>query len=374
MKDSTKKMKDTTDKMSRSTEQLKKRTEDLYKGTREIISTTNQNVSFDDVLKTEGISEKLLNASIFFASMEFQHWQGDYEDTRLVREELIAKAVKYFFWKIDDLIQDDYDIETPFIVGNIPWLGESYRNWINLSVLSVAMSKVHESQVEIAFKRSVPVYSMYEVIKESLSLKEKHRNGQKVPKYVEEVLRYEQTALYLLQLRHNFYPLILASKLSNIEDSFWQAAKHKYWKWKVNPANFNRAQYAMFEEILHLGFETRVFLKSINTQIKYNESVDKIYNNLTWIITDNKPFRSLIEQMGMNPSIDEVEKFKIKLNFQPKINNDEEKLVVLVNEYTGATIFVFNKVEANKAELEEKEKRKKQQEEFVEAMEASPAP
>ena len=99
MKETTNKMEKTTKKVSSSTEQLKNRTEDLYKGAREVISILNQNINFDDVIEIENsnISDKLLTASIFFASMEFQHWQGDYEDSLEVRQELMRKAIQYFF-------------------------------------------------------------------------------------------------------------------------------------------------------------------------------------------------------------------------------------------------------------------------------------
>ena len=349
MKDTTKKMENTTSKMGRSTEHLKDRTEDLFKGAREIIAITNQNLTFEDVIAKGGVSDKLLTASIFFASMEFQHWQGDYEDVPAVRDELMAKAVKYFFWKIDDFINDDYDINTPFIPQSIPFLGESYNRWLNLSVFAVAMSKVHESQVDIAFQRAVPVYSMYDIIKEGLAAKDKYETGEELPEYIAEVLRYESKAKYLLQLRHNFYPIILASKLSNIEDSTWQALKHKYLTWEVDPGAFNKAQYEMFDEILAKGFETRQFLESANVELKVNETVSEIYKNLMWVITDNKPYQRLIEQLGVNPNFEQVLRYQVKLNFQPKVESEAEKLIVLLNEYTGSTLFVYNREGAKKA-------------------------
>lgn len=355
MKETTNKMEKTTKKVSSSTEQLKNRTEDLYKGAREVISILNQNINFDDVIEIENsnISDKLLTASIFFASMEFQHWQGDYEDSLEVRQELMRKAIQYFFWKIDGLIDDSMPVDTPKYTKVIPWLGENYKNWLNLSVFAVAMSKIHEQQIQVAFKKSVPVYSIYSIIKEALDSKEKLLKGEVLPAYIEEVLKNEQVAIYLLQLRHNFYPLILASKISDIEDGFWNSLMKTYFRWEVNPGQFNKAQYAHFEELLERGFETRNFLKEQKVEVAYNSVVKDIFKNLMWVVHDLNPYQSIITKMGMRPHFDEVEKFQVQYDYKIEVKTEPEKLIVLLNEYTGSTLFVFYPEGAKKAEAEE---------------------
>ncbi|MCB0357448.1 MAG: hypothetical protein KDD40_10590, partial [Bdellovibrionales bacterium] len=183
-------------------------------------------------------------------------------------------------------------------------------------------------------------------------------------------------AKYLLQLRHNFLPIILASKMSNIEDSFLEKLSHKYkwsswsigdWQltfggWEIDPGSFEKAEYAWFHEILAKGFETRNFLKSIGVNLIVNESVDKIFKNLTWVIHDDSRYQQLIQQLGMIPTFDQVEKFQGKIDFQPKVKTDPEKLIVLLNEYTGSTLFVFNREGAERAKESEKELYKKMQE------------
>lgn len=109
-----------------------------------MVSLYNQNVSFQDILGANGVSNKLLQASIFFASMEFQHWRkGKGAEEQLdSREELMTNSVRYFFWKIDDLIGDSPDVEVPYLPNSLPFLGRSQSNWVNLSVLAVAMGSM----------------------------------------------------------------------------------------------------------------------------------------------------------------------------------------------------------------------------------------
>lgn len=360
VKQLTKDIKETTDTMGRSTEQLKDHTGDFYQDSREIISSLNQKISFSQVLSAQQTSQKLQIAKQYFASMEFQLWRGPLQESVEGREMLLTKAVNDFFAEVSSFIQGEMPIDTPLLPPQTPWWGKGFERWHNLSTLSVAMSAVNETQLQMAFQHSIPAYSLYDIIKEALLLREDYAQGKKTPSYVEAVLRYESEAIYLLQLRHNFYPLILVNQLRKSKEGWWTMAKIKFLVWEIDPISFNKAQYGMFEENLQKGFATRKFLESLQIPLVSNQWVDEIFKNLRWVITDSEPFRSLITQMGMNPGFDEVEKFRVRLHNPPQVSTDPEKLVVLVNEYTGATLFVFNKLEAQKVEENESQRRKEE--------------
>ena len=340
MRQTTKKMKKTTDKMSESTDKIQELTEEMFHGAREFISLTNGDVTLNSVLESEGVSKKIVKASYFFAGMEFQLWTGKNKDTAEFREELIKKDVTTFFWLIDDMVKDDYDIQTPSVSKF--WGTEKYDNWINLSVLAAAMSKVNNKQIK-ATATVYPILSFYDIIVESLKAKKDYEAGLEVPSYVEEVLAYEDVAIYLLQLRHNFLPFILASKMSNFEDSMLDSLYKIYFEWEADPSSFNKAEHKKFLSIIDRCITTRVDLEAIGVELQYNEDIVSLFQNLTWVIADNTPFKDLIQLLGMNPEYDEKEKFRFKLAFEPKVQTDAEKLVISLNKLTESTLFVYNR-------------------------------
>ncbi len=269
-------LKGSVGEMKDQTRHMRDRTEDIYSGTREAESINSLRQSFAEVVRggDKEIVRKLEYAMIYFGSFEFQHWQNNYEDTLSRRDHLMAKAVELFFAQIDDLIDDSF----PISVWNPS--GQAYQNWLVLSVMSVAMSQRHPNQELYAKEGKFHARSMMDIIVESLSLKADILRGTKVPEYVSQVLRWEQQALYLLQLRHNFIPFMVLGTMTNFEESFF-AKLRRFLPWSLDLSEANEIQIQWWNDWLRQADQTRNILQALHVKPQTNTLMKFIYSSLS---------------------------------------------------------------------------------------------
>ena len=341
MKKTTQDMKKVTDKMAKLTEHIEKRTEDIFQGSREVVSVERQNISIDDVLNSDGFGKRLKRSMVYFLSMEYQHWTGNYKDDLKEREQLMAEAVDNFFSDIDDLIDDKMPVSTPIIPSFVPYFGRAQRNWENLSILSLTMSKVHSKQEEYAKAHALKVYSMYSMITEGLAMEPKYNNGEKVPKWAESVIEHEHEAVYLLQLRHNFYPFLIASKITNIEDGFLKKIRHFFKSWYVKESYLNKKQLETLNLYLDLASETQKYLTdNLGIDLEINPYMTEMFSLLHWIVPSDERHKKFMDQLGMDMDKNEFKTFMAKLDFAPKTEDPFEQMILKLQKLTGASLYL----------------------------------
>lgn len=215
---------------------------------------------FERVKHADKLADKLELTSAYFAGMEYQYWLAWGQDTQELRESMWAKSVELFFAQIEGLVNDDFPVN-----GSWWSLGYSFDSDLEtLGLISVAMSKISVEQSRMTKKFGVKSYSAYDLLKEGLQYKEAYDAGKPVPEWAVNVLRKRKIAIYLMQLRHNFYPLIVLSQMTNVEDSpKWFLAKSLVQDFNVDLENFDKAELDYYVELLKKGLDARLFLERV---------------------------------------------------------------------------------------------------------------
>jgi hypothetical protein len=292
----------TTKRMEATTRGMADTTTTMYSGARSAFGLTMAKEALDKLFETSDTQAMLDYAITFFGALPFQEWQGRGRDSQEVREELYNGAVKLFFSSIQRLVDDSYPVNP-----KIP-----SKNWLRLSALSVAMSYISDDQKVLARDYKFEARSVYDLIVEGLQRKNEFTNSDNAPEWITSILRSEDIALYMLQLRHNYFPLVIASRLSAIEDKTWglplnYLTQTTFWNWKVDLDRLNYAQVEQILEWLEKIDHTRVVLVNLGEKVQFNSSVIRLMRNLVWEGTEseqNAYFRSRMQEvLGAKPTI-----------------------------------------------------------------------
>ncbi len=232
---------------------------------------------FERVKHAEKLSDKLELTTAYFAGMEYQYWLGWGQDTQELRESMWAKGIEMFFSHIDGLVDDHFPMS-----GS--WWTLGYKlsdDQETLGIVSVGMSKVSTEQERMTKKFGIKSYSAYDLIKEGLKYKVDYESGHSVPEWAVKVLRNEKTAIYLLQLRHNFYPLIVLSRMTNVEDSpKWFLAKSLVQDIQIDLTQFSKAELDYYQELLNKGLDARMYLeRTLCIQPQYSKLTQHFYSS-----------------------------------------------------------------------------------------------
>lgn len=285
LKETADNMEDSTKNIEEQSHQLAVRTEELLRGMRQVEANNTMKNSREELVSADGDTIKLQKAMVFFAAFEFQKWTGIYTDTPADLDELYSIAVQLFFTSVDDLIPDDFNVD-PLMPGG---------NWRSLGALAVAMDFIdykHRHHMEGAGKEAV---SMYGLVTEALKQEEKVNRGETVPTWVMKVLEWKREAVFMLQIRHNYYPAMILCRLTPFESSLTFQIRQRYWGSSFPLADVNYAQLKEWGNWLRHGQETRDLLTSLKIRPKFNNSIQISFNNLKW---EKPPERLLTEDFS----------------------------------------------------------------------------
>jgi hypothetical protein len=294
--------KDRTARMEETTRDLRDLTTTVYTSARSALGVAMSKESMAKLLATGDGEEMMGYAISFFGTLPFQEWQGQGHDTQEVRDELFLTAINLYFASIQNLVDDKHPVSV--IIPS--------KNWMRLSTLSVGMSYISDDQKYLARQRGFQPRSMYDLLTEALLQKRNFESGKDTPKWVIAVLRNEDTATYLLQLRHNYLGYVVAGRMSALEDKklglpFNYILQTTIKSWKVHLDTMGLAQTELILEWLDKIEHTRGILNAIGEEPRYNKSVQRLMRNLVWVSAEPGRHLSLRERMkkvfGVDPSV-----------------------------------------------------------------------
>lgn len=282
VRDDTRDIKDATGRVEGMTSNVADHTRDVYLDGRKAGSIKELRDNFAKLREggQESVVQKIEYGTVYFASQEFQYWKGRLEDDTERRLLLFAKAVDLFFAQIDDLIDESF----PVSVLNI--FSQGFHNWLDLSVLSMAMDKIEDDQLVLARERGFRPISMLNLIEEGLKYRKASLAGEQIPLYANRVLQREQQAIYLLQLRQNFYPLLVLGLMTDFDEGLLNMGekilsfKKLGLGWTLDLRFANQEQIRMWRDFLRSAEETREFLQQIGRSAQLNPVVQQAFQNI----------------------------------------------------------------------------------------------
>ena len=226
------------------------------------------------------IDTKCDEAASYVMAMEFQLWKQGI-DTPADRERLNSDAIIEIFRVAKNYMTGTTDVSPASTDGRME----------NLYALSAALHKINPNQQAQADELGIKPISMYDLITQALTIgleiKHNRRDPGTVPQWVTEVLRAQPTAIYLLQVRHNFLGAMPLADISQIKAEGWlglnsllHQAEMFLSPWTPNFNEMNQAMLAYDVLKMQYASATGQFLISINENPKLDPSLVKIWKHM----------------------------------------------------------------------------------------------
>lgn len=276
--------KNTTDELNKKTGTLNGVTGDLRDKSLKDISNERVNSRFEDLANAKTDISRLVAATSLCRSFAFQQWSGTGDETPQIKLDEEADAMFSLLPRLAALINQNYDLNK---MNNIlPSGGAPDNNWKNLASIAAVMETIDRDQQAAAVKFGVPAESIYSLIVKGLQYKSIYnRDKSQVPPYAREVLVWEQEAVFMLQLRHNYLPIMALSRLSKFATSQSREAMTFINAWMGKSLNIDQLDNAAKIEDqgvkwLQEALETQRVLKKLGYPLQFNYILAKIFGGV----------------------------------------------------------------------------------------------
>ncbi len=224
----TQEMKKTTEEMNDTSRDINVQSHDLAKNTHFLRNDLTAKESCDKVQASldnlfgrdsDGVdslnrseSNMLVSAKTTVLAMLNQFWRGEYADLEIASlDERFALHLELVFARSVEHIPRTFAVDPG---GLMPPDG-AYKAIASLGVFMDLLSVELASTLK---SRELPRLSMYDVIVEALRNRGQSERTELLPKSAAMVLRFKREAIYLLQLRHNYLPMVVLGRMTDFQD------------------------------------------------------------------------------------------------------------------------------------------------------------
>jgi hypothetical protein len=218
-------------------------------------------------------------AGMAIKSMYFQFWKGDYNDTKAALDDRYELALELFFARANKHIPRHLSVNEV----------EPSRSWKGLAALGALSDELRPEYVVALNKNSLPVLGLYQVLVQGLKndLRVGPHQDYGLKKMMAKVSHWRQESIYVLQLRHNFFPLMVLTRMSDLH----QRGKMGQLKFAtlgfqvdLNPPDKTRqiseAQLIEWTRWLNKSLETVRVLRELGIEPQFNQSVATLFQAL----------------------------------------------------------------------------------------------
>lgn len=234
-------------------------------------------------------SDMVHHAQAAIQSLLFQFWKGDYHDTVDALDNRYSLHVDIFFSRLNGKIEAFTGCDLIVIDASIPGCNPDRfavdrlapnRNYKGVAALGAFMMSMRPEYEAALKKANLPRLSLYDVVINAL--KSRNANGPQplLPKAYSKVLEWKQEAVHVLQLRHNFLPVMVLGRLTDLKDQsnpekLLQALVGK--KVDLNGGGsesrkVDDRQLILWTSWLNQAIETRRELRAMGFEVEYNKS------------------------------------------------------------------------------------------------------
>lgn len=211
-------------------------------------------------------------AEIAIRSLMFQFWKGDfYEYSERSLDVEFTTAAAMFYTRIAQYIPRDFDINVLM----------PDRKFKALASLGARMEQIQPAYADALKKRRLPQnLSLYEVTAMALKDRDLPQQVGLLPMTKAKILQWAPEAVYLLQVRHNYLPMLALSRMTDLGDRgdmkrAWMAIRGQ----KIDLNSTNPGKIVTFEQLrewtywLNQAIETRARLRALGIEPKYNSAI-----------------------------------------------------------------------------------------------------
>lgn len=226
------------------------------------------------------------HAGFTIESFWFQFWKGDYREDMNDLDVRFEVSSRLFLTFLKTHVPYSQRVDTMLI----------NRSWKGAAALGASLDYVNARFAEALQRANIPQFSYYDVIMAALKPEGTDRLQAMLPKTMHRIRVYKQEAEYLIQLRHNFLPLMVVSFLTDFKDRWLIGRALMYLKdnsrvgqtlkWIMGPERFDverfhTDQFAEWTEWLNKARATREDLRTkVGVAPKYNRVLLGVASNV----------------------------------------------------------------------------------------------
>lgn len=235
--------------------------------------------TIENLIATPKLKGKTVFAAQYFMSFEYQLWKGEGVDNDPLRQVLLRTAVEEFIHVLRRLSHTDFPVDVL----------NSDNDVISLQALALSVHMLNPNAEHDLRTKNMPVYSMYDLLKNSLQygydLQIGKLSAAELPEYAQLAIKDPALTRYVFDLRTSMFPALVVAALSDVSsDAFfarWTSRAGVWLKpWTARTAQMNELQVLELSEWLSLANADVTFMKSLGLQPKADVSLLRILSNM----------------------------------------------------------------------------------------------
>jgi hypothetical protein len=291
MADTSNEIKDVSKHMSKTTDDVDQISKHLSQTTDYVYSDLTYQESYDMFLKNMRLlygeepttpaeaslnpqSDMLLYAGAGIESLYFQCWESSFELSEL--DARFKLGIEMLFVKALQHIPRDFTVD----------ILKPDRSYEAIASLGVKLDRLRATYATSLQQRGLPEISLYSVLMTALADRNQIARTEQFPQATTMALQYPREITYMMQLRHNYFPLMVVARMTNLQDlgtvgllgmrqglSSSDAVNFD----KLNPSSEELKEWTLW---LNQAMETRASLRKMGIAPQYNRSFADIVANV----------------------------------------------------------------------------------------------
>jgi hypothetical protein len=288
----TKDMKETLGDVSRKGDHIAKRTDDLERELKlkestgeftrymdRVFGENGMGVDSPDARNSNPETEMIADSQKAVHALLFQFWKGDFNEGSIESLDLdMEKSALLFFTRVKKYVDRTNDIESM----------NPDRAYKGLASLGARLDSVEPSfQKALALKGLPGNTSFYEIVMQALRDRDHVVQAGFLPKAKTSILQWKREAIFTVQLRHNYLPMMVLSRMSDFADrGLIGRGLMALLGARINlnsrdpELSISNALLVEMTKWLNQASETRERLREIGIRPKYNSMFARILNGI----------------------------------------------------------------------------------------------
>jgi hypothetical protein len=202
------------------------------------------------------------DAGFTVLSMYFQFWEGKQDEDIPELDKRLEIGAELLFDRLFKHIPRNarVDVLRP---------DSSYKG---IAALGAKLDMVDERYERGLVRRGLPHMTFYDYVVQALRNRNAITREEILPRAAAKILQWEPEATYMLQLRHNIFPVMVMARITDFQD---RKDLRRLWMWwrgqKVDISNANPEQLKEWTVWLNKALKTRKDLREIGIEPEYNK-------------------------------------------------------------------------------------------------------
>lgn len=294
MKDDTRHLSDNSDSLATDSSHLGKRTDDLEGELTQKESTYMIKANLNQLFGEGGAHESgywweqgpepslLEYAGEAIGSMWFQWWKGDFNETLVELDERFELGLEVFLTRVKSYTPHSGQVD-------VNAYETSTRSYEGLASIGAKLDYLLKRYQHRTAKAGIQSYSLYDLFLMALKNRKHPVRTEMFPLAAAKVLQFEREATYLLQLRHNFLPMMVLAEVTPFKDANKVervTILRQVWMYQktglverpvtfVDISSLNPERLREYTKWLNMAIETRIALRDLGIEPQYNSTFQK---------------------------------------------------------------------------------------------------